>query len=364
MRIASVLLCVLCAVFVSTHVFGADIVWITEDTPNFTDPPPDPLVPGFDLSVQNLLTDAGYDVTRMVNVLDLPDTNATEFKEMEAADLVIVSRDTNSGNYDDVEFGVDEPTTWNSISTPLIQTSSYLIRSSRWLWFNNTGNPTVASGASMEAIEPDHPIFTGIPLDGNNQIVAHDPALIPDDPDGDPAIPEDLINLTEQTDAGNGELLAVDPATGNVWVAHFEAGTEFYSGSGQTPVGDRLWFAGGSNQDATSKGGLNYTADAQQTFLNAVAFMLGEEFSPTLLGDVNLDEEVNGLDVDPFVGLVTSGTYQDEGDMNGDGEVNGLDVDPFVEAVVGGGVAAVPEPSALLLTLAALGILGAWRRKR
>jgi hypothetical protein len=92
-------------------------------------------------------------------------------------------------------------------------------------------------------------------------------------------------------------------------------------------------------------------------------YTLATDVEP-LLGDVNLDGEVNGLDVDLFVGLVTGGTYQDEGDMNGDGEVNGLDVDPFVAAVVGGGVAAVPEPSALLLTLAALGILAAWRRKR
>ena len=214
----------------------------------------------------------------------------------------------------------------------------------------------------MEAIEPEHPIFKGIPLDGNNQIVAHDPALIPDDPDGDPAIPEDVINLTNQTDAGNGEVLAVDPVEGLVWVAHFEAGTEFYSGSGQTPVGDRLWFGGGSNQDDTSKGGLNYTADAQQVFLNAVAFMLGEDPTPLLLGDVNLDEEVNGLDVDPFVGLVTGGTFQAEGDMNGDGEVNGLDVDPFVAAVVGsGGVAEVPEPSTAALAVGLMLLLLGWR---
>jgi hypothetical protein len=74
-----------------------------------------------------------------------------------------------------------------------------------------------------------------------------------------------------------------------------------------------------------------------------------------LLGDVNLDGEVNGLDVDPFVVLVTDGTYQTEGDMNGDGAVNGLDVDPFVAAVVGGGTQQVPEPSTLVL--AALGLL-------
>lgn len=105
-------------------------------------------------------------------------------------------------------------------------------------------------------------------------------------------------------------------------------------------------------------------ADGWATDFTQTAEYTFADVSEPLLGDVNLDEEVNGLDVDPFVSLVTSGTYQDEGDMNGDGEVNGLDVDPFVEAVVGGGVAAVPEPSALLLTLAALGILGAWRRKR
>jgi hypothetical protein len=82
------------------------------------------------------------------------------------------------------------------------------------------------------------------------------------------------------------------------------------------------------------------------------------------LGDVNLDDEVNGLDVDPFVGLVTSGDFQTEADMNGDGAVNGLDVDPFVAAVVGGGVQAVPEPGTLVLALfAGLALIAVGRRK-
>jgi hypothetical protein len=68
-----------------------------------------------------------------------------------------------------------------------------------------------------------------------------------------------------------------------------------------------------------------------------------------VLGDVNLDGIVNGLDVDPFVDVLLNGPFQDEADMNADGEVNGLDVDPFVAAVVGGGVQAVPEPSTLVL---------------
>jgi hypothetical protein len=81
-----------------------------------------------------------------------------------------------------------------------------------------------------------------------------------------------------------------------------------------------------------------------------------------LLGDVNGDGEVNGLDVEPFVELVTSGTYQAEGDMNGDSVVNGLDVDPFVTTVVGGGVQHIPEPSTLLLALIGLGVVGGWRK--
>jgi len=73
---------------------------------------------------------------------------------------------------------------------------------------------------------------------------------------------------------------------------------------------------------------------------------------------------VNGLDVDPFVDVLLNGPFQDEADMNEDGVVNGLDVDPFVAAVVGGGVAAVPEPSTLLLVIGLVGWLGMFRGVR
>jgi hypothetical protein len=82
-----------------------------------------------------------------------------------------------------------------------------------------------------------------------------------------------------------------------------------------------------------------------------------------LLGDVNLDDVVNGLDVDPFVDVLLNGPLQAQADMNTDGVVNGLDVDPFVAAVVGGGVQAVPEPSTLMLLSLAAVIGLAWRRR-
>jgi hypothetical protein len=81
-----------------------------------------------------------------------------------------------------------------------------------------------------------------------------------------------------------------------------------------------------------------------------------------LLGDLNLDGEVNGLDVDPFVAVLLGSQFDVAADMNGDGVVNGLDVQPFVAAVVGGGAAAVPEPSTVLLCLIALGVVDGLRR--
>jgi hypothetical protein len=77
--------------------------------------------------------------------------------------------------------------------------------------------------------------------------------------------------------------------------------------------------------------------------------------------DINYDGVINGLDVDPFVDLLLTGTYQLEADMNCDGAINGLDVDPFVAAVVGG-TQPIPEPSTLLLVLVALGVIGGWRK--
>ena len=48
-------------------------------------------------------------------------------------------------------------------------------------------------------------------------------------------------------------------------------------------------------------------------------------------GDVNQDGQVDLLDVQPFVGLIQSSTYQPEADINGDGMVTLLDINPFID---------------------------------
>ena len=50
----------------------------------------------------------------------------------------------------------------------------------------------------------------------------------------------------------------------------------------------------------------------------------------TLIGDVNLDETVNFLDISPFINLLGMSGFQTEADINEDGEVNFLDISPFI----------------------------------
>ena len=52
--------------------------------------------------------------------------------------------------------------------------------------------------------------------------------------------------------------------------------------------------------------------------------------------DINCDGEVNLLDVNPFIGLLTTDPFNAKGDLNQDGEINLLDVDPFVKLLSGG----------------------------
>jgi hypothetical protein len=104
----------------------------------------------------------------------------------------------------------------------------------------------------------------------------------------------------------------------------------------------------------------------QQGLWNHIDDVTFAAVSEPVLGDVNFDGDVNGLDVDPFVEVLLNGTDDNAtrvvADMNSDGEVNGLDVDPFVEAVVGG-AQSIPEPSTLLLGLLAVCVVvGAWRK--
>ena len=62
------------------------------------------------------------------------------------------------------------------------------------------------------------------------------------------------------------------------------------------------------------------------------------ETEPTvLLGDVNLDEVVNFLDIAPFISALSMSSNQPEADINGSGTVNFLDISPFIGILTSSG---------------------------
>lgn len=71
--------------------------------------------------------------------------------------------------------------------------------------------------------------------------------------------------------------------------------------------------------------------------LNGPIVMTGViEGDALILGDVNCDNEVNLLDVAPFVELITNSQFSEKADVNTDGNVDLLDVQPFVDLLTGG----------------------------
>ena len=62
------------------------------------------------------------------------------------------------------------------------------------------------------------------------------------------------------------------------------------------------------------------------------------------MGDVNGDGNLDLLDVQPFVVVLSSGGFDPAADMNGDGSVDLLDVAGFVDALSNGGGGSTSAP--------------------
>jgi len=71
------------------------------------------------------------------------DLDATDLDHANDADLIIVSRKTDSGKY-------NKPSQWNTLATPLILCSGYLTRDSRWKWTAGGSQDATKSETDMD----------------------------------------------------------------------------------------------------------------------------------------------------------------------------------------------------------------------
>ena len=168
--------------------------------------------------LQNIL---GYDITVETEDDKYIDPLSPAAKaDLRAADLVIVSRRTSSGKFAaEIEF-------WNDLERPILLHSAFLIGDSRWRWMPG-GNENVDL-TDVSVLDPKDPILGGVTVtDGQVKIFS---TLVPG------------LDVSNQGSAGNGAKVATPAGKDKVMIARWEAGTEYYPGSGQIAGGPRVFF--------------------------------------------------------------------------------------------------------------------------
>ena len=335
--------------------FSADIVWVHEmrgggdadpDTFNGPDVGQGQLL-WEDDQWRELLESNGHTIVAHDWFNELENDSGQQLNELNAADLVIVSRDTNSGNYDDDP--IFEILTWNEeVQVPLLLMTPYIARSSRWDWV--PGTPIVNSTGNMVASDTSHDIFANVPLDANESFEFHMQILSRPNPDtgvidGDNGeFGEDNIDLLDADFGPNAEVLAVDEA-GVPWIALWENQNEFYPGSlnGGIPGNTRMFLSAGSDYDEFTWGEKNITRAGDQLVLNAIAYLTGEE-APILpidntdvCGDFDRDGDVDSADrtiqTTGWTGALQgegSATFE-TGDCDADGDVDTADQNGLIQ---------------------------------
>lgn len=192
--------------------------------------------------------------------------DATKLARLNAADLIIMSRDCNSGAYstDDTERAQ-----WGGITKPLIMMSAYVTRSSNARWFNSTAMTARTDYFLLRATNPNDPLFANVLLSPTNDVVFYRSDILP----------RSHVGFINVTDAGNGRVLAARPDNGYVMIAEWDAGKPFYASTPNVMVGGpRMFFNAGTQEVDTASGRwgeYNLTPAGEQIFVNALERYLG-----------------------------------------------------------------------------------------
>jgi hypothetical protein len=242
----------------------AKIIWVSDNKGYGTEPNL-----AADHGFVDLLRSNGYDVVYKNEFEYIDGTqywrtlDDDKIAELEAADLVIMSRNGDSGSYSTAAD--NEPNQWNAVTTPLISLSAYMSRVGKWGWLNGTSTFR-AKEAMMKVVDPNHPVFAGVAIDPNGLVEATSAQY-------------NMDWVTGVTDAGNGKILAIRPDDGLLSIVTWEAGQKYFDGSLYTAGGPRMLFiagtgSGNNDPNYSPDGAYNLTSEGEKMFLNAMKYML------------------------------------------------------------------------------------------
>ncbi len=300
------------------------VVWVTETRDIDSDGIQD------DQDWVDLLVANGYYVMaepdRYLTLGDQKDVNdANDYLgELNAADLVVISRSSSSGNYAN---DANEIANWNSVMTPMICLSAYHVRSSKLVWVDSTSIANDNLMPMMQVTDANHPLFEGVTLEEGGYITLVDTLIFGEDYQG--------TTFLAATDMGNATVLGTHLMT-YPWIAEWTPGDEYYDGAGQMAGGKRMMFMAGTQETKTDpiyypQGAMNLTDTGVQVFLNAVEYMIG--FNPVDPGIDNLTHQYtfeDGTTAD-LVGGVDGVLYYDANIVDGalvcDGTDDYMDID-------------------------------------
>jgi hypothetical protein len=199
--------------------------------------------------------------------------NEAKLAALQSADLVIVSRRTNSGAYDNDRKG------WNELATPVILMSGYLTRSSRWGWH---------TGGSGDATLTEDKVFVESGQEGHAFVAGLTSPIDVFDWPGDPATAPKGVYLpnTDGTSAGT----VIGKFDGRDMILDIPAGTDLDAHNGTSDnfcvTGARRAFLGHWGYD--NPGVYDFddfvTADGATLMANVITEMIPEPATIALLG--------------------------------------------------------------------------------
>jgi hypothetical protein len=131
-----------------------------------------------------------------------------------------------------------------------------------------------------------------------------------------------------------GQFVIFDPGVSLSPIDSFFAGMQTLNGADTTALRYTVLNAAGARvfteEEKSADTEVGHADETIGFFAINSGLIMGSVSESLLLGDIDLNGEVNFLDITPFIAILGGGGYQNEADINRDNLVNFLDITPFI----------------------------------